>query len=306
VEIVRGIDDGKSEGEVFRRSSLLMHSPPEKKDAKKTDVLAAPDSRKVGSLPDVGDLQPVACLGRAELPRPRRASTPLEISRMEEDSVIIVKDLTLMQEDAGEASSTCFVPSRAAKRARGIPSDSADSASGTGDESSTVVGQEKSKRRKTRGRAQTTNIIYVIQARKAEREDEQRREREWKRKRMEGPNLVIPPATNLPTLEAVIEELENQPTPDLTSELMQVVRTVEKVATTAKNLNGRYIRALRMAALTVHAGTNLLACRIHGQAGSDADATIADLRKRNRALQLEKERLDRGRSRSGGPRQTEA
>jgi len=116
--------------------------------------------------------------------------------------------------------------------------------------------------------------------------------KEWERKRMEDPNLVIPPVTNLLTLEAVIEELENQPTPDLTSELMQVVRTVEKVATTAKNLIGRYIRALRMAALTVHAGTNLLACRIHGQAGSDADATIADLRKRNRALQLEKGRLE--------------
>jgi len=98
VEIVRGIDDGKSEGEVFRRSSLLMHSAPEKRDAKKMDVLAAPDCRKTGSFPDVGDLQPVACLDRAELPRPRRASTPLEVSRMEEDSMITVKDLTLMQE----------------------------------------------------------------------------------------------------------------------------------------------------------------------------------------------------------------
>lgn len=57
---------------------------------------------------------------------------------------------------------------------------------------------------------------------------------------MADPNLEIPPARNLPSVEDVMGELEGQPTPDV----MQEVRIIQKVATMARNLNGRYVCAL--------------------------------------------------------------
>jgi len=126
-----------------------------------------------------------------------------------------------------------------------------------------------------------------------ERGRKRRREREeWEERRMADPNLVIPPSAKLPSLEVVMGELENQPTPDVTSELMQVVRTIEKVATTAKNLSGQYVRRLRSAALTIHAGLSIVAYRAQVERGGDGEE-VASLRKKVRGLLMEKGRMER-------------
>lgn len=106
-----------------------------------------------------------------------------------------------------EASSTVFAPARTAKRARGLSSDSAGSASVAEDEAS-GAGAEAKHRRK-RGKSRTTNIVDVIRAREKERKEERRKEREeWVERRMADPNLEIPPARNLPSVEDVMGELE--------------------------------------------------------------------------------------------------
>lgn len=112
------------------------------------------------------------------------------------------------QEDGGEASeafSIMFVPARANKRARGISFESATSVSGTGDEGSAATGaRERPKKRKV-GRPRTTNAIDEIRARKAEREKEQRQEREeWERRL--GVEAARGPLEGLRRLDAKDEE----------------------------------------------------------------------------------------------------
>jgi len=87
-------------------------------------------------------------------------------------------------------------------------------------------------------------------------------------------------------------ELENQPTPDVTSEMMQAVRTIEKIATTARNLKGQYVRGLRSAALKTHAGLSVLAYRSQMERGGEGEE-VAGLRKKVRVLQLEKDSMER-------------
>jgi len=89
-----------------------------------------PDVPKAGSLPDVGNLQPVVHLDRLEVSpedqaRGRRASTPLEASGITMDSIIFVEEPTLVREEGetSEASSTIFAPSKAKKRGRGTSPD---------------------------------------------------------------------------------------------------------------------------------------------------------------------------------------
>lgn len=126
-----------------------------------------------------------------------------------------------------------------------------------------------------------------------EREEERMKEREeWEEKRMKDPNLVIPQAANLPSLKDVVGDLESQPTPDITSELMQVVRTIEKIATTVKNLKGQYVRELRSATLQIHAGLNVLAHRAQAERNGDGEE-VTNLRRKVRSLKLEKERMER-------------
>jgi len=110
---------------------------------------------------------------------------------------------------------------------------------------------------------------------------------------MADPNLVIPPSASLPAVEDVMEELDNQPTPDITSEIMQAVRVIEKVATTAKNLNGQYVRLLRSRALTVHAGLNILAHRSQAEQSGRDEEIAAKLRRKIRGFRMENERLQR-------------
>lgn len=109
---------------------------------------------------------------------------------------------------------------------------------------------------------------------------------------MADTNLIIPPAAKLPAVEDVMEELGDQPTPDITSELMQAVRTIEK-ATTAKNLKGQYVNLLRSAALKVHAGLNVLAHRAQTERSGENEEITARLRRKVKGLKLEKERLER-------------
>jgi len=74
---------------------------------------------------------------------------------------------------------------------------------------------------------------------------------------------------------------------------MQVVRTIEKVATTFRNLKSTYIRALRMAALKVHEGVNLLAHKTQEGSCGVTEEVTAVLRRNVRGLQLDKERMEK-------------
>lgn len=137
-----------------------------------------------------------------------------------------------------EASSTVFAPSRALKRNRGDSPNSAHVASIMEDERSAARSEPKHRRK--RGRPKTPNIVDVIREREREREERKKEREEWEERRMADTNLIIPPAAKLSAVEDVMEELGDQPTPDITSELMQAVCTIEKVATTAKNLKDQY------------------------------------------------------------------
>jgi len=128
-----------------------------------------------------------------------------------------------------------------------------------------------------------TNIVNVIRARGSEKEEEKKMDREeWEERRMADPNLVIPPSAGLPSLGNVMGELENQPIPDVTSEMMQAVRTIEKIATMARNLKGQFVRGLRSAALKTHAGFSVLAYRAQMERGGEGEE-VAGLRKKVRA-----------------------
>lgn len=210
------------------------------------------------------------------------------------DSVVLVDEPTLIGEEYGGthgASSTVTAPAKATKKGRNLLSpESEPSASMTDDEGSAT--SSGIRQRKKRGRPRTTNIVDVIREKEREREEYRKKEREeWEERRMADPNLIIAPATNLPSLDEVVEDMENQPTPDVTAEIMQVVRTIEKVATTAKNLNGQYVRRLRSAAFKVHAGLNVLSHR--SQVEKDDAGEVASLRRKIRSMRLEKERVEK-------------
>jgi len=157
-----------------------------------------------------------------------------------------------------------------------------------------VTATEGRQRKRKSGRPRTTNIIDEIREKQRAREESKKQKwEEWEERRMANPNLAIPPAANLPSIDEVVEDLENQPTPDITSEMMQVISTIEKVATTSRNLKGTYIRVLRMAALKVHAGVDFLAHRTQeGRCGVTEEVT-AVLRRKVRGLQLDKERMEK-------------
>lgn len=182
----------------------------------------SPSFLKTGSLPNIEGLLLVVSIERvdaaAALDRTRRASTPYEGKSTGADSIIFMDEPTLTMEggEAAEASSSALAPAKAVKRGRNSGSSGSERSSLlTEDESSTT--SAGSKQRRKRGRPRTTNIIDVIRAREREREEEKKREREeWEERRMANPNLVIPPAANLPGLEDVMEELENQPTSNVT------------------------------------------------------------------------------------------
>jgi len=288
VEVVRG----NEEEAIFRRSSLILRSPTNTARPQRQEIAEEYSGvPRAGSLPEVGSLQPTVRLDRMEGPlkdqiRDRRASTPPEALRATADSVIFVEEPTLIREEgeSSEASSTVFAPSKAVKRVRG---------SITEDEGS-VTATEGRQRKKKPGRPRTTNIIDEIREKQRAREESKKQEwEEWEERRMADANLAIPPAANLPSIDEVVEELENQPTPDITSEVMQVVRTIEKVATTSRNLKGTYIRALRMAALKEHAGVNLLAHRTQEGSCGVTEEVTAVLRRKVRGLQLNKERMEK-------------
>lgn len=109
---------------------------------------------------------------------------------------------------------------------------------------------------------------------------------------MADPNLVIASAANLPSLDEMVGKMEYQPTPDVTAELMQVVRTIDMVATTSKNLKATYVKMLRYAALKVHAGLNVLVHRLQVEKGGDA-GEVANLRRKTRSMWLEKDRMEK-------------
>lgn len=75
--------------------------------------------------------------------------------------------------------------------------------------------------------------------------------------------------------------------------MMQVVRIIEKVAMTSRNLKGTYVRALRMAALKLYAGINILAHRTQEGDRGESNEAIAGLRRKVRGLQLDRERMER-------------
>lgn len=97
---------------------------------------------------------------------------------------------------------------------------------------------------------------------------------------MRDSNIDILLTKNLPSVEEVIGELESQPTPDVTSEIMQEVRTIQKITTTAKNLKGTYVHSLRMAALKIHAEINLLAHRNMEEHNGNGEKVVGLRRKR--------------------------
>jgi len=74
---------------------------------------------------------------------------------------------------------------------------------------------------------------------------------------------------------------------------MQAMRVIEKVATTAKNLNGQYVRLLKSTALTVHAGLNILAHRSQAEQSGRDEEIAAKLRRKIRGMRMENERLQR-------------
>jgi len=157
-----------------------------------------------------------------------------------------------------------------------------------------VTATEGRQRKRKPGRLRTTNIIDEIRGKQRAREEGKKQVwEEWEERRMADPNFAIPLAANLPSIDEVVEELENQPTPDITSEVMQVVRTIEKVATTSRNFKGTYIRVLRMAALKVHAGVNLLAHRTQKGSCGVTEEVTAVLRRKVSGLQLDKERMEK-------------
>jgi len=218
VEVVRG----NEEEAIFRRSSLILRSPTNIARPQRQEMADEHSGvPRAGSLPDVGSLQPMVRLDRMERPledqiRGRRASTPLEALGATADSVIFVEEPTLIREEgeSSEASSTVFAPSKAVKRVRSASSDSVPSASITEDEGSVTATEGRQRKRKP-GRPRTTNIIDKIREKQRAREESKKQEREeWEERRMVDPNLAIPSAANLPSIDEVVEEFENQPTPE--------------------------------------------------------------------------------------------
>jgi len=116
-EVVEAVRGGGEEA-AFRRSSLTARSPMNTgvRTAKKESAEVSPGTLRTGSLPNVGGLMPLAQIKRlgtvAALDRTRPASTPLEDTGAEADSVILVEEPTLIAEGGGadEASSAVLAP----------------------------------------------------------------------------------------------------------------------------------------------------------------------------------------------------
>lgn len=151
-EVVKAVRGGGEE-EAFRRSSITLRSPTGVRETgRREDTEGA--IPKTGSLPSMMDQLPVVQVERLESSPTwtRRASTPVEHTAENLDSVVIVDEPTLVGGEGDEtdgASSTVFAPSRATKRGRGlISSDLKPSTSKT-----------DLRQRRKRGRPRTTNIV---------------------------------------------------------------------------------------------------------------------------------------------------
>jgi len=96
VEVVRG----KDEDAVFRRSNIMMRSPP---GGRLERAGSLPEPPGIGGLLEGGNLLPVVQLEKMETSfavqtRARRASTPLDATGSEVNPTICVDESTLIQE----------------------------------------------------------------------------------------------------------------------------------------------------------------------------------------------------------------
>ncbi|KAM0736903.1 hypothetical protein ACS0PU_006552 [Formica fusca] len=158
-------------------------------------------------------------------------------------------------------------------------------------------GREIKKARK-RGRPVTTGDYERKKRRDALRQEAERREIEKLEEQRILDDSYVPPETkanlNIPSVEDIMEELRDAPTPDISARALEHLQRVHRVAAVSKNLKGTFVNQLKTAVNVGKACATTLAIRAQSIGAPEVEKSEAEeLRKQLRAIRMENLRLQK-------------